>query len=77
MNVDESLMQQCVGRVSFKLCNDVAKWRRHENVTVNGEPRVPAPVQPYMHFGGCITILVSGQPEKASRQTEQHGRCRI
>ena len=63
MNVDESLMQQCVGECLSSFAWD-AKWEKgHEKVTVNGEPVLLRRCSLTCNFGGCITILVSGQPE--------------
>lgn len=63
MNVDESLMQQCVGECLAGFPEN-PKWEKgHEKVTVNGEPVLLRRCSLTCNYGGCITILVSGQPE--------------
>ena len=63
MSVDESLMQQCVGECLAGFSEN-PKWEKgHEKVTVNGEPVLLRRCSLTCNFGGCITILVSGQPE--------------
>ena len=75
MNVDESLMQQCVGECLSSFAWD-AKWEKgHEKVTVNGEPvllrrcSLTCNFRRLHHNSGVRTAGVA-----ASRQTEQHGR---
>ena len=63
MSVDESLMQQCVGECLSSFPGN-AKWEKgHEKVTNNGEPVLLRRCSLTCNYGGCITILVSGQPE--------------
>ena len=63
MNVDESLMQQCVEECLAGFSEN-PKWEKgHEKVTVNGEPVLLRRCSLTCNYGGCITILVSGQPE--------------
>ena len=63
MSVDESLMQQCVGECLSSFPGN-AKWEKgHEKVTINGEPVLLRRCSLTCNYGGCITILVSGQPE--------------
>jgi len=63
MSVDESLMQQCVGECLAGFSKN-PKWEKgHEKVTVNGEPVLLRRCSLTCNYGGCITILVSGQPE--------------
>lgn len=63
MSVDESLMQQCVGECLAGFPEN-PKWEKgHEKVTVNGEPVLLRRCSLTCNYGGCITILVSGQPE--------------
>jgi len=63
MSVDESLMQQCVGECLAGFSEN-PKWEKgHEKVTVNGEPVLLRRCSLTCNYGGCITILVSGQPE--------------
>ena len=63
MSVDESLMQQCVGECLANFTGN-PKWEKgHEKVTINGDPVLLRRCSLTCNYGGCITILVSGQPE--------------
>ena len=63
MNVDESLMQKCVGECLANFAGN-PKWEKgHEKVTINGDPVLLRRCSLTCNYGGCITILVSGQPE--------------
>lgn len=63
MDVDESLMKQCVGECIAQFSVG-AQWSKgHEKVTINGEPVLLRRCSMMCSYGGCITILVSGQPE--------------
>lgn len=62
-DVDESLMKQCVGECSAQFPPGAQWIKGHEKVTINGEPVLLRRCSMMCSYGGCITILVSGQPE--------------
>ncbi len=63
VEVDESLMKKCVGECRAQFPT-VTQWEEgHEKVTINGEPVLLRRCSIACDHGGCITILVSGQPE--------------
>lgn len=62
-DVDESLMKQCVGECSAQFPPGAQWIKGHEKVTINGEQVLLRRCSMMCSYGGCITILVSGQPE--------------
>jgi len=63
MDVDESLMQMCVGECKAVFPAGTEWIKGHEKVTINGEPVLLRRCSLMCSYGGCITILVSGQPQ--------------
>ncbi|MDE7271759.1 MAG: DUF4280 domain-containing protein [Lachnospiraceae bacterium] len=63
VDVDESLMKQCVGECIAQYPVGTQWIKGHEKVTINGEPVLLRRCSLMCSYGGCITILVSGQPE--------------
>lgn len=60
---EEDLMTECVGECIAQFPTD-AEWESgHEKVFINGESVMLRKCQLMCNFGGCITILDSGQPE--------------
>lgn len=62
-DVDESLMKNCVGECIAQFSAGAQWIKGHEKVTINGEPVLLRRCSMMCSYGGCITILVSGQPE--------------
>ena len=63
VNVDESLMQMCVGECRPEFPPN-PEWKLgHKKVTVNGESVLLRRCSIMCNHGGCITILFSGQPD--------------
>lgn len=60
---EEDLMTECVGECIAEFPTD-AEWESgHEKVFINGEHVLLRRCQLMCNYGGCITILDSGQPE--------------
>ncbi len=63
VNVDESLLQMCVGECRPEFPPN-PEWKLgHKKVTVNGESVLLRRCSIMCNHGGCITILFSGQPD--------------
>ena len=63
MKVDESLMEQCVGECIANFPAGAQWIKGHEKVTINGEDVLLRRCSLMCNYGGCITLLLSGQPE--------------
>lgn len=63
VDVDESLMKRCVGECRAQFAAGTQWEEGHEKVTINGEPVLLRRCSVMCDHGGCITLLVSGQPE--------------
>lgn len=63
MDVNESLMEACVGECRAVFPAGTEWIKGHEKVTINGESVLLRRCSLMCNYGGCITILVSGQPE--------------
>ena len=63
MNVNERLMQECVGECKANFPANAEWIKGHEKVTINGQSVLLRRCSLMCNYGGCITILVSGQPE--------------
>lgn len=71
IEVDESLMQQCVGKCCAQFPAGTEWVWGHEKVTINGKPVLLRRCSLMCNYGGYITILLSGQPESQPEdQTE-------
>ncbi|MCM1259104.1 MAG: DUF4280 domain-containing protein [Roseburia sp.] len=63
IEVEESLMEQCIGECIATFPAN-AKWEKgHEKVFVNGESVLLRKCDITCDYGGLITIIFSGQPE--------------
>jgi len=63
IEVTESLMEQCAGECLANFPAGAEWVKGHEKVTINGEAVLLRRCSIMCNYGGCITILVSGQPE--------------
>lgn len=61
--IDESVLSQCVGECTAQFSTDPGWLKGHEKVTINGEETLLRRCDLTCVYGGCVTILLSGQPE--------------